>query len=39
LTQAKNQLLAKQRSGSATDADLKRLKALCRTLGDASCSN
>jgi pSer/pThr/pTyr-binding forkhead associated (FHA) protein len=39
LTQAKNQLLAKQRSGTASDADLKRLKALCRTLGDASCSN
>lgn len=39
LTQAKNQLLAKSRSGSATDAELKRLHALCRTLGDASCSN
>jgi hypothetical protein len=39
LTQAKNQLLAKQRSGTANDTDLKRLKALCRALGDASCSN
>jgi len=39
LTQAKNQLLAKQRGGTASDADLKRLRALCRTLGDASCSN
>ncbi len=37
--QTKNQLLAKSRNGSATDADLKRLLALCRTLGDASCSN
>jgi ABC transport system ATP-binding/permease protein len=39
LTQAKNQLQAKARSGTASDADLKRLHALCRTLGDASCSN
>jgi hypothetical protein len=39
LTSAKNQLLAKARSGTATDAELKRLHALCRTLGDASCSN
>lgn len=39
LTQAKNQLLAKVRAGSASDSDVKRLRALCRTLGDASCSN
>ncbi len=39
LMQTKNQLLAKSRSGSASDADLKRLHALCRALGDASCSN
>jgi pSer/pThr/pTyr-binding forkhead associated (FHA) protein len=39
LTQAKNQLQAKARSGTASDAELKRLHALCRTLGDASCSN
>ncbi|HVY27740.1 MAG TPA: FHA domain-containing protein [Polyangiaceae bacterium] len=39
LTQAKNQLLAKSRAGTASDSDLKRLHALCRTLGDASCSN
>jgi pSer/pThr/pTyr-binding forkhead associated (FHA) protein len=39
LMQAKNQLLAKSRNGSASDADLKRLHALCRALGDASCSN
>jgi pSer/pThr/pTyr-binding forkhead associated (FHA) protein len=39
LTQAKNQLLAKSRAGTASDSDLKRLRALCRTLGDASCSN
>jgi pSer/pThr/pTyr-binding forkhead associated (FHA) protein len=35
----KNQLLAKVRSGTASDADLKQLHSLCRTLGDASCSN
>jgi pSer/pThr/pTyr-binding forkhead associated (FHA) protein len=39
LMQTKNQLLAKARSGSASDGDLKRLHALCRALGDASCSN
>jgi ABC transport system ATP-binding/permease protein len=39
LMQTKNQLLAKARSGSATDTDLRRLRALCRALGDASCSN
>ena len=35
----KNQLLAKARSGTASDNDLKQLHSLCRTLGDASCSN
>jgi pSer/pThr/pTyr-binding forkhead associated (FHA) protein len=39
LMQTKNQLLAKARNGSASDGDLKRLHALCRALGDASCSN
>jgi hypothetical protein len=39
LMQTKNQLLAKSRNGGASDADLKRLHALCRALGDASCSN
>ncbi len=39
LSQVKNQLQAKARSGTASDADLQRLHALCRTLGDASCSN
>jgi hypothetical protein len=39
ITRIKNQLLAKARTGSATEADLKQLHSLCRTLGDASCSN
>ena len=39
LTRVKNLLLSKVRSGSASDSDLKQLHALCRTLGDASCSN
>jgi ABC transport system ATP-binding/permease protein len=39
LSRTKNQLLAKARSGAATDTELKQLRALCRTLGDASCSN
>ncbi|HKY39725.1 MAG TPA: FHA domain-containing protein [Polyangiaceae bacterium] len=39
LTQAKNQLLAKVRGGSASEDDKRRLRALCRALGDASCSN
>jgi pSer/pThr/pTyr-binding forkhead associated (FHA) protein len=39
LTQTKNQLLAKVRSGAASDDDKRRLRALCRALGDASCSN
>ena len=39
LTRAKNQLLAKARGGTASASDLQQLHALCRTLGDASCSN
>ncbi len=39
LMQTKNQLQAKAKSGNASDSDLKRLHALCRALGDASCSN
>lgn len=39
LMQTKNQLSAKVRSGSASDDDRRRLRALCRALGDASCSN
>jgi len=39
LVQAKNQLLARSRSGSATEKELKALRTLCRQLGDASCSN
>ncbi len=39
LMQTKNQLQAKARAGTASDNDLKRLLALCRALGDASCSN
>jgi ABC transport system ATP-binding/permease protein len=39
LTQAKNRLLAKARNGSASESDIKQLRALCRALGDASCSN
>jgi ABC transport system ATP-binding/permease protein len=35
----KNQLQAKARSGTASDDELKRMHALCRALGDASCSN
>lgn len=35
----KNQLLSKARSGTATDTELKQLHTLCRTLGDATCSN
>ncbi len=38
LVQAKNQLKNKAASGQATERDLKMLKALCRQLGDASCS-
>lgn len=39
LTSTKNRLLAKARAGTATDAERKSLHAICRTLGDASCSN
>jgi hypothetical protein len=39
LTAAKNRLLAKARNGSASESDMKQLRALCRSLGDASCSN
>jgi ABC transport system ATP-binding/permease protein len=39
LTRTRNQLMAKARSGVATDTELKQLHALCRALGDASCSN
>ncbi len=39
LLQAKNQLLTRQRSGQASDKELRLLRALCKQLGDASCSN
>jgi hypothetical protein len=39
LTRTKNQLMAKARAGTATDTELNQLHALCKTLGDASCSN
>jgi pSer/pThr/pTyr-binding forkhead associated (FHA) protein len=39
MMRTKNQLQAKARSGTASDSDLKRLRALCSALGDASCSN
>jgi hypothetical protein len=39
LLQAKASLQQKVRSGSASDRDLKMLRALCKQLGDASCSN
>jgi pSer/pThr/pTyr-binding forkhead associated (FHA) protein len=39
LTRTKLQLMAKARSGVASDTELKQLHALCRALGDASCSN
>jgi hypothetical protein len=39
LVQAKNNLQAKARSGQASERDLKMLRALCRQLGDTSCSN
>ena len=39
LTKANNAHLAKARSGSASNAERTSLHALCRTLGDASCSN
>jgi len=39
LLQAKATLRQKVQSGQATDRDLKMLRAVCRQLGDASCSN
>ncbi|HLV19846.1 MAG TPA: FHA domain-containing protein [Polyangiaceae bacterium] len=36
---AKDALKAKVRSGDATESDRRLLRALCRQLGDASCSN
>jgi hypothetical protein len=39
LTRTKNQLLAKVRGGTASASEVQQLHALCRTLGDASCSN
>ena len=39
LLSAKSSLQQKVRAGTATDRDLKMLRALCKQLGDASCSN
>jgi pSer/pThr/pTyr-binding forkhead associated (FHA) protein len=39
LLQAKSLLQQKAQSGTASDRDLKMLRALCKQLGDASCSN
>jgi pSer/pThr/pTyr-binding forkhead associated (FHA) protein len=39
LLSAKAALQQKVQSGQATDRDLKQLRALCKQLGDASCSN
>ena len=39
LLQAKATLQQKVRSGQASDRDLKMLRAVCKQLGDASCSN
>jgi pSer/pThr/pTyr-binding forkhead associated (FHA) protein len=39
LLSAKSTLQQKVRSGQATDRDLKMLHAVCKQLGDASCSN
>ena len=39
LLQAKATLQQKAQSGQASDRDLKMLHAVCRQLGDASCSN
>jgi ABC transport system ATP-binding/permease protein len=39
LVQAKNNLQAKAQSGTASERDLKMLRALCRQLNDSSCSN
>jgi pSer/pThr/pTyr-binding forkhead associated (FHA) protein len=38
-TRAKTLLQSKVRQGTATDQDKRMLRALCRQLGDASCSN
>ncbi|HWZ91617.1 MAG TPA: FHA domain-containing protein [Polyangiaceae bacterium] len=39
LLQAKSLLQQKAQAGTASDRDLKMLRALCKQLGDASCSN
>jgi hypothetical protein len=39
LLQAKATLQQKVQSGAASDRDLKMLRAVCKQLGDASCSN
>jgi len=39
LLQAKSLLQQKASAGTASDRDLKMLRALCKQLGDASCSN
>ncbi|HET7540821.1 MAG TPA: FHA domain-containing protein [Polyangiaceae bacterium] len=39
LLSAKSTLQQKVRSGQATDRDLKMLRAVCKQLGDVSCSN
>lgn len=39
LLRTKAMLQGKVQSGSASDLDIKQLRAICRTLGDASCSN
>jgi pSer/pThr/pTyr-binding forkhead associated (FHA) protein len=39
LTRAKASLQAKVQAGTATDSERRMLRALCRQLGDASCSN
>jgi len=39
LLQAKATLRQKVQSGQATDRDLKMLRAVCKQLGDVSCSN
>lgn len=39
LIQAKSMLQIKAQNGQASERELKMLKALCRQLGDASCSN
>jgi pSer/pThr/pTyr-binding forkhead associated (FHA) protein len=39
LVQTKQQLLAKSRSGTATERELASLRSVCQKLGDASCSH